>query len=123
MKLTLAEIQAIDRSLPSITRHPLPVKISYRLSKLISFCAKEIDIMENIRKDLVKKFSGEDGCKEGEIRVKNENEEKFRYEFSELLKEEIDFDFEPVDLKDLGDIKVAPIDIFILEKIIKLSDQ
>ena len=117
MKCTLAEIQGIDRSLPSLTRQQLPIKLSYRLSKLISFCAKEMEAMESARMNLVKKYS-EDPTKEGEIRVKPENESKFREEFAEFLKTEVEVDFEPINIQELGEIRISPIDLFRLEKVI-----
>lgn len=120
MKITLAELQSINRSLPAITQQPLPVKLSYRLSKLISFCTKEMEIVEKARADLVKKYSEEDDTEKNvTVRVKPENEQKFRDEFSELLSEEIELDFDPINLDDLGNVKITPIDLFRLSKIIK----
>ena len=101
MKFKLAEIQEINKGLPSITRHPLPVRLSYRLAKLIEFFTNELKIMETARRDLVKKYSDENPPEQDTpIRVKPENEKKFTEEMVELLEQEVELDFEPIDIKE-----------------------
>jgi len=119
MKLTLAEIRWMQRGLTTITSMPLPIRISYKLSKLINFFNEEMAAMEQARTDLIKKLSVENPEKPGELRVTSENEEKFREEFSQLLQEEVNIDFTPIRLKELGeDIKISPVELYSLSKII-----
>lgn len=119
MKFTLAEIRWMQRGLSAITQMQLPIKTSYRLAKLFNFCNTEIVTVEQARSKLVKELGVEDSSKPGEYRVAPENEEKFKEEIEKLLSEEVEFDFKPISIKDLGDdIKITPSNLAGLTKII-----
>lgn len=119
MKLTLAEIRWMQRGLSTITSMPLPIKLSYKLAKLLNFFNEEMMAVEHAREGLIKRMAVEDPSKPGELRVAPENEDKFREEFSQLLQEEIEVNFEPIKLAELGDdIKISPIELASLSKII-----
>jgi len=118
MKFTLAEIRWMEKGLSAITQLPLPIKMSYKLAKLLNFCTQEMIAVEQARVELVKRLS-EDTNSPGEMRVTPENEEIFRTEFSQLLQEEVEMDFIPIKLSDLGDdIKLTPAELASLIKII-----
>ena len=117
MKFKLIEIRSLEGSLVKLTNKELPVRVAYRLSRVLKRVTEELSSIENYRVKLVKKYSkGED--EKGIFEVAKGEEEKFGKEFSELLMEEIDIDFEPILLSDLGDICLTPIDLIRLEKII-----
>ena len=119
MKFTLAEIRWMQRGLATITQMSLPIKTSYRVSKLLKSCNDEMGNVEKAREELVKRFSVEDPAKPGELQVTPENEEKFRVEFAQLLKEEVEIEFTPINLSDFGDdIKITPMELASLSKII-----
>lgn len=119
MRLTLAEIRWMQKGLSSITQLSLPIKISYRLSKLMRFCNKELAAIENARVDLVKKLSVENPDVPGEFRVPPINEKVFREEFESLLKEEVECDFVPIKLSELGeDLKISPLELSSLYRVI-----
>lgn len=119
MKFTLAEIKLMSSSLSKLVHLDLPIKISYRLSKLLNFFDKEIITVEKARVELVKKYAGENKDEEGGIRVAKEHEEEFRTEFEKLLTEEVEFSFEPILIDELGNIKMSPMDLARINKIIK----
>jgi hypothetical protein len=118
MLLKLSEMFGITRSLPKLAEKELPVKISYRLMKLLKQCSLEMETLEEARVKLVEKYSekveGED-----QVKVSDENTEKFQKEFGDLLAEEVEVDFDPIDISDLGDIPFSTNDLVPLEKIIK----
>jgi len=119
MKFTLAEIRWMQRGLAVITQKQLPIRLSYKLAKLVNFCNDEMAAVEEARTVLIKRLAEEDPAKPDEIRVSPENEEEFREEFVKLLQEETEFDFEPIKLAELGeDIKISPIELASLSKII-----
>lgn len=109
----------MQRGLSTITQISLPIKTSFRLSKLLRFCNEEMRNVEKSREELVKRMAIENPEKPGELQVTPENEEKFRQEFATLLQEEVDFDFTPINLSDFGDdIKITPMELASLSKII-----
>ncbi|MHA1469099.1 MAG: hypothetical protein ACTSSP_00910 [Candidatus Asgardarchaeia archaeon] len=117
MKFTLAEIRAIGKNMSKLITLELPVKTSYRLSRLMSACSKELVMIEKSRTDLVKKY-GVGNDKDG-YKVKDEEEEKFRAEYSQFLMEEVEIDFEPIPIGDLDGFNISPIELSRLDKIIK----
>lgn len=119
MKFTLAEIRGMQRGLLTLTQTQLPIRVSYRLAKLFNFCRQELTIIEETRIKLVKKYSKEDLDKPGEYEVKSENGEKFREELEQLMEEEVEFEFDPISLDELDGIKISPLDLSGLSKIIK----
>ena len=120
MKFTLAEIRWMQRGLATITQMSLPIRTSYRVSKLLTSCNQEMVNVEKAREELVKRFSVKNPDKPGELQVTPENEEKFREEFAQLLQEEVEIDFTPIDISDFGeDIKITPMELASLSKIIK----
>lgn len=120
MKLTLAEIRWMQRGLSTITQMSLPIRVSYRLSKLLNFCNEELTIVEKSREELVKKYGVENPDKPGELQVSPENEIKFREEFAQLLLEEVETDFVPIKIGEFGeDMKIAPAELASLSKILE----
>jgi hypothetical protein len=120
MKFKLAEIKLMEDGLKAITKQPLPVKLSFRLSKLLNFCGQELQQMEEARVKLVKELSVPNPDEEGGLIVPPENIEKFREEFNTLLSEEVEFNFTPIKISELGeDLKITPSEILSLSKIIQ----
>jgi len=131
MKFRLNEVFAITRSLPKLTDKELPIKISYRLLKFLKSCSEEMETLEKSRVKLIKKYAEksvedekDDGKKKNsseqrDIKVADENKDKFQEEFSILLNEEVEIDFEPICIEDFGEITFATNDLISLQKIIK----
>lgn len=120
MKLTLAEIRWMQRGLAAITQMPLPIRPSYRLSKLLNFCNTEMVNVEQSRIKIVKKMAVANPEKPGELKVASENEEAFRKEFEQLLQEEVEVDFVPIKISEFGnDIRISPAELASLSKILE----
>jgi len=119
MKFTLAEIRGMQRGVLTLTQAQLPIKVSYRLAKLFNFCSQELTVVEETRIKLVKKYSKENPDKPGEYVVGPENDEKFREELKQLMGEEVEFEFDPISISELDGIKISPLDLSGLSKIIK----
>ena len=120
MKLTLAEIKWMQKGLSAITQIVLPIRVSYRLSKLLNFCNDEMVNVELAREELIKKLGTAIPDSPGQVQVTPENANKFREEFSQLLLEEVEVDFTPIKIGDLGeDLKIAPAELASLSKILE----
>lgn len=118
MKFTIGEIYGLTRSLQKIVNKELPVKISFRLCRFLRETTKEMEQLEKSRVKLVEKYAAPK--KEGEeIQVSDENKSKFQEEFSDLLKEEVEIEFEPISIEDLGDISLSTNDLIPMQKIFK----
>ena len=118
MEFTLGEVYRITRSLAKLTDKELPIKVSYRLLKFMKDCSTEMETMEKSRVKLVEKYSEPSEDKK-DIKVKDENLEKFQTDFSVLLDEKVEIDFTPLSIDDLGDITFSANDLASLQKIFK----
>jgi len=120
MKLTLAEIRWMQKGLSTITQMSLPIRISYKLSKLLNFCNKELVDIEKAREKLIKRMGEAVPDKPGEIQITPENADKFREEFAQLLMVEVEVDFTPIKIGELGeDMKISPVELASLSKILE----
>lgn len=128
MKITLNEVRGMQAGLDVILAKELPVKTSYWLARFLDKVSVEFKAIETARMKLVEKYAtkkdgkpmmkkDKDG-KSQEYDLTKENMEKFQAEFAELGKVEFEIDFNPIKLEQLGDIKLKPIVLVQLGKLI-----
>jgi len=133
MKVTLNEVRQMQPGLDVILAKELPVKTAYWLARFLDKIRSEMDAMEKARMKLVEKYVEKD--KDGKLLFKkdkdgkqfdppqydltDDNMEKFNKEFAELSEEEIEIDFKPIKLEQLGDINLKPIVLVQLGKLIE----
>ena len=119
MRFTLAEVWVLNSTLSKLFNKDLNIKIAYRLSKLLKKFNDEMKIVEEQRSELVKKY-GKENAETKQIEVSAENQQSFMQEFNTLMQEEIEVDFEPIELSKLGDLSISAMDIAKMDgKIIK----
>jgi len=114
MKLALGDIRLMKDPMIKLLDEPLPIKIAWKLTKLVKVFDKELGEIEEFRVNLIKKMgvSGEDGS----IKVPDDKMEEFIEEFNELLQNEVEVDFEPIEVEQLGDIKIDTQSLIALDK-------
>lgn len=112
MKATLKEILQNVESLSKLLNKELPVKTAYRLGRLSKVLQSELDQFNLTRNNLIKKYGKE---KDGQYQIEPDDKEaleKFNKEIEELLTVEINIDsYNPINVDDLGDIKLSAIDM------------
>lgn len=109
MKIKLGQIDAIKGSLRTFLSKELPVRTAYRFSKLTKQLEKELGELEENRRNLVKTHGDEiDG---GRFQVTEDNKDVFAKQYQELLDYEIDVNFQPVSVNELGEIHMSSIDL------------
>lgn len=131
MKFKVGEFRNISEGLEEILTKELPVKPAYWLARFLIKLDSEVKAFERVRLNLAVQHAKKD--KDGNpiliIRKdkdgKDINEYKiadakaFEKEFLELIEEEIEIDFKPIKLEALGDVKLKPITLAKLGKIIE----
>ena len=91
----------------------LDLVTKYRLKKLSDALAAEKKIIDELRGELIKKFGeeGENGAfsipmySDEEKKVENPNYIEFKSQYDALMVDEKEFDYTPLSIKDLKDIK------------------
>ena len=130
MEIKVGEFRNLNEGLNEILNIELPVKPAYWLARFLTKLSEEEKAFEKARINLVTKHSKKN--KKGEpviITTKVEGKdvsnydladpEAFQKEFEQLVEEKIVIDFNPIKLADLGDIKLKPITLAKLGKIIE----
>ena len=116
MKLQLKEIINSTEQIKSLLEVKLPIKVSYRLMRLIDKLQPELKIYDDKRNELVKEF----GTKQenGDMKVEDPKKlEEFSKKMVELWDVEVDVDFDKLKIDEMGDVNIAPKDLvsFIFE--------
>jgi hypothetical protein len=91
----------------------LDLVTKYRLKKLSDALAAEKKIIDELRGELIKKFGeeGENGSfsipmySDEEKKIENPNYTEFKSQYDALMVDEKEFDYTPLSIKDLKDIK------------------
>lgn len=113
MTLTLMQIKNAEAVLNKLLTSPLPVKVSYRLSKIIKKLNEELTQFENSRQKLFEKYGTDDG--QGSLTVGDQNQAVFLSELNSLLAETVDLEDIKIQLDDIADIKFSAVEIAQLE--------
>jgi hypothetical protein len=117
MKFALGEIRGMKDPLTSLIDKEIPIKAAWKLNRLIKAFDKELGEIEEFRVNLVQKLGveGEDG----QVTVPDDKMEAFVTEFNELLNQDVEVEFDGIDVDVFGDISVSAKDMLVLEKIFK----
>ena len=122
MKLKLQQIVNSEMSLKKLIEIKLPIKIAYKLSKLVNLIQPELTIFTEQRDKLIRELGAED--KDNNVKVTDENLPKFMEELKKLTEIEIDLSFsdgkdiEKIKISDLGDISLEAQDLVLLNWLI-----
>lgn len=117
MKVTLGELKIAEQALNKIMGASLPIKIAYYLSKTITIIGEELTHLETARRKLIEKY-GEKDEKEN-LRVTDKNFEKFKEEYQQLFKEEVEINIKTIKLSELADVKLTPAEVLALGKLLE----
>ena len=121
MNIKLGQIENILQSMEVLILKELPIKTSYKLSKLIKTLTSEYELFESKRIDLVKRFAEKDkdgNVKEfdgGKVNICKDTIQEFNDSFKELCDIDVVVEFEHISIESLGDINISTKDLFNLE--------
>lgn len=114
MKIKLFNLSAIIEALNQIIEKDIPIKLSYKLSKLYKTLAAEFQQYEESRIQLINKYGekkdGElDIKQDGTATIKADNMPKFQQELNDLANIEAEVSFTPINIEELesAGIKIA----------------
>ncbi len=125
MKISLNEVKIMQEAIRTLPIE-LPIKVSFQLARFLDKVSGETKILEATRIKLLEKLAKKD--KDGKPLLNKEktsydltenNKRKFEKDYFDLGKEEFEIDFKPIKLNQLGDIKLKPIVLVQLGKLIE----
>jgi hypothetical protein len=119
VKLKNIQIFYAREILDKIKDSELPVKIAYKLAKIINKIDEQYLLIDNQRNTLVKKYGKEEN---GQIYVQKDdtdNFDKFLEDFNELLEIEEDIEVEQFSIDDLEKVNLSINELNSIEFLIK----
>jgi len=124
MEFTIKEILEMKDVLQKVIYAEVPIKTAFRISRFVKSIQIELESFEKIRMKLLQKY-GEKEENGQQISIKDPEKQKlFSDEIQKVLAENIDIDFLPVKIEELGnDIKISAVELLRLEKIIIFPEE
>lgn len=118
MKSKLSEVLDMKEPLGRLSMEKLPLKVAFKLSKVIKAIDEHLtDIntqRENLFKDLA--IEGKDD-QEGQLVIPPENVDEFNKQWGELLGVEVELNLIPIAFDDLPDVQLSSQDMLKLSQI------
>jgi len=110
MKFRLGQIQEMKEPLARLTNEQLPLKLAFKLNKLVRNMDENLTVIEEERVKLVKKL-GVENKETGSVEIPKDKIPQFQEEFVELMSEEVEIDFTPFSVDDFANAKVTTQDM------------
>src|SRR3990167_11024817 len=104
MKITIGEIANQIENLKELQAIKMPVKVSYKLMRLVNKLQPEMEIYHQKRNELVKEYGTENEDKT--FSVKQDKLKEFYPELKKLLEIEIDIEWQKIKIEELGDMNI-----------------
>lgn len=104
MKILLSDVVSQVENIRALQEISFPVKVSYKIKRLVDKLKPILETYNEKRTELVKKYGEENEDKS--FSVKEENLKEFYKELSELSSNEEEVEFEKIKVSELGDIKL-----------------
>lgn len=105
MKVTLKNIYGASNILALLVEQKLPIKIAFRLTRLITRLNEEYNNLDTQRRKLLAEYGTqikESDPQNPSFTFDPEGQENFTKEFNELLDEKIEIEWEAISIEDLG---------------------
>jgi hypothetical protein len=122
VKLSNGEIFAASKPLESLSKEKMPLKPSYRIAMLVKKLSSQLEVIEKIRIGLVQKY-GEKNEK-GDVSIQQNTSNWFLFigEMNELFAQEVEIEFEKIELPSEVDGKAFNIEPSVLISLEKFID-
>ena len=117
MELTIGELRNARIALLKIATTDQPFKLAYRLRKIAKVVDKEVQEIEEVRLEKVKKYGK--ARADGQLEVTGENLETFHKEMKEINETQTTLDVQPIPLELLEGVRLSPLEVMRLEKFIE----
>ncbi len=117
MNVKLVTLINSKEALQKLIEKELPVKTAFKLNKVVKLISPELENFEEQRVKLIKKYGTSD--QDNNITVSPNNLDEFGAQLNDLLNMDVNINFEPISLSELGDVTISTKDLLNLEYLIK----
>ena len=127
IEIKAGELRGIYEVLNSLRSQLLPANQAYRIARIGRELDNEVNLYEAQRAEIIKKYCDKDENgnpivdENGNITIKQENEnfKKVVKELTKIANEHISINVEPLNLKELSEVKLTPEQMNIIIALIK----
>jgi len=117
IKFKMYEIKNMKDPLSKLIDKEIPVNTAFRLNKLVKSIDEYLTEIEEYRVKLINQF-GEKNEEKNQIEVPPKKMKDFSQQMNELLNEEVEIDFKPININMFGDnLMLSTKDLMVLEKL------
>ena len=109
MKLTVKELLDLKPGLEKLIAQDLPVKVAYKVSKILKKLQSEYELFDSRKMVLFEKYG--EKKEDGNVQVKNEHIAAFNKDFGEMVEIEIEADISKIKVEDLEGATMSSIDM------------
>lgn len=121
MKIKLGQLKLSEDSLVKFSKQEIPVQMAFQISRVIQKVAPELQLLEQLRQQLVHKYGIEDKAT-GQITVPESKVGEFTEEIKPLLEAEVELDFQKIPLSKIPEsVFISSVDLIALEPFIDLD--
>ena len=124
MSVKIGQLDNVLQSLNVLGKKELPIRVSYKISKIIRQLSNEHEIFMQKKKEIAEKYAERDKegniitSEEGFIKIEKSKIDKCQKELDELVMIDFELTFEPIKLSELESVTVTPSDLAKLHKFI-----
>jgi len=116
-ELTVSVVLSSVEALKELSNKDLSINISVKLVKIIKELNEVLEVYDTKRNELYIKYGEE--IENGSMKILDENLETFNKEFDVLKEEEIDIEFEQINVSNLSDINMKTSTLMSLDWLIE----
>ncbi len=111
--MKLKQLIEAESALHKLMNTPLPAAVAFRLKRVVRVVQPELQAYEEQRLKLVYELGEKD--EKGQTIVTPENLPAFTEQIEALFNEEVELNYKPLPIKDLGDTAVTTADLLLLD--------
>ncbi|MBP02922.1 MAG: hypothetical protein CMM25_08950 [Rhodospirillaceae bacterium] len=108
MKLQLRDIFNAKEAFARLLDEPVATETALHIRGLVNDVNEHFATLEEERNDLIKKLGTE---KDGTYEFTPENQQQFMEQFDTMLEREVEYDWNQMSIKDLGEAKISVKDL------------
>lgn len=129
IKVKIVDIVNGTEALQKLAKTELKAKLAWQVSKLLKAAEQEIQIFNDTRMSVIKKYGEKDENGElitddnGNCKISDNNLILFNTELNELLSNEVEINANKLNINDFGDINFTPSEMASLELFIDFDEE
>jgi hypothetical protein len=117
MKIKLSKIINSVSTFKTLTQQTTNIRVAYKIAKILSVLQAELDIFEQTKFNLLQKYEEKDET--GKPTISDANLEIIKAELNTLIEEEVEVDFQPIPILEVGQLNMTISNMMLIDFIFK----